>query len=62
MQVGDVLEWLAAIVFAVAAYLATGWVWPSLVVVGVALVYFGQCYASRPLRLGLRAWWRGRVR
>jgi len=49
MKLGDLLEIVAAVCFAVAAVLATGLVWPGLVVAGVASAYLAQCYASHPV-------------
>jgi hypothetical protein len=44
MRVGDVFEWLAAACFAIVAF-GYGGILPCLGVVGLALAYFGQCYA-----------------
>jgi hypothetical protein len=48
MRVGDLSEWLGAACFAAAAYLWGGFEL-ALVVAGVALAYFGQCYANHPV-------------
>ena len=48
MTVGDLFEWLAAVALVVAGAVVFG-VAGALVVAGVALVYFGQCYDT-PLR------------
>lgn len=51
MRVGDLIEWIAATAFTAAAYLATHLAWPSLIVAGVCLAYFAQCWASHPIKL-----------
>ena len=49
MKVGDILEWLAGAAFTASAYLATHAAWATLIVAGVALAYFAQCYASHAI-------------
>jgi hypothetical protein len=51
MKVGDILEWLAAAAFVVAANLATHLAWPAVAVAGAFLVYFAQCYSTHPVTL-----------
>ena len=46
-MVGDVLEWLAAVLLVAAAYVGTG-LPLALAVAGVALAYFAQCYGATP--------------
>jgi hypothetical protein len=53
LTVGDVLEWLAAAAFVVAAWLSIG---PALAlaVAGVALFYEAQCFEHAPLTMAGR--------
>ena len=49
MKVGDLLEWIAAAAFVVAGYLWLHSIALALAILGVCLVYFGQCLASTEL-------------
>ena len=46
MSIGDLLEWLAAAAFVVAAYLWSGTVL-ALGVAGLFLAYEAQCYSGK---------------
>lgn len=51
MRVGDLLEWLAATAFVVGGYLASGRAWVAVLVAGLCLAYFAQCYSTHPIKL-----------
>lgn len=61
MRIGDILEWLAVACLAGAA-LTLGGLAPTLLVLGVALFYFGQCYGGSPLPVPKRPKLRRRKR
>jgi len=48
VRLGDVYETVGFAAFAAAAYIAFGLA-PALAVVGVCLVYLGQCWGATPL-------------
>ena len=46
VRAGDLLEWIAAVALTVGVYLGTRYLWVSLLVAGVCLAYFAQCYST----------------
>jgi hypothetical protein len=62
VRVGDVLEWLAAVLLVAGAYCATGMAWPSMLTAAVCLLYLAQCYANQKVALPKVSWPKGKVK